>query len=103
LNQSMKSRLSWGGIKYSTDEFRGKMTVKNLDESGQVKDESFKLFASAYGIPSDWEGKTFNVEDKSFRIIGINPRRPKNPVNLTQINTGQTCKCSVNFLKAYMK
>lgn len=48
--------------------------------------------ASAYGLdPSDL-GSTFVQNGKTFRVDGLNPRRYKYPISVTEVKTGKKYK-----------
>jgi high-affinity nickel permease len=53
------------------------------DEEGDKK--SWDLNASRYGVLAEHFGKTILVTGKLFRLVGINPNRPKYP--FTAVNT----------------
>lgn len=55
----------------------------------------FEALAEAYGLsPTDF-GRLFSTGRESFRITGIDPRRPKYPVSAERIPDGQGFKFSI--------
>ncbi|MFC3530475.1 hypothetical protein ACFOMH_20115 [Paracoccus mangrovi] len=56
----------------------------------------FEALAEAYGLsPADF-GRLFSTGRESFRITGIDPRRPKYPVSAVRIPDGQGFKFTVD-------
>ncbi|MDD4308675.1 MAG: hypothetical protein PHU53_07725, partial [Thermoplasmata archaeon] len=58
LEKKYNVKVEFGDIKYSTNDFHGKVTVKNLSETGEEIDNSFKDYAGMFGLNPDWQGKT---------------------------------------------
>ena len=56
------------------------------------------LYATAYGLPENVIGMTFKSNTKIFKVMAINPNRPKNPIDLED-QDGQRFKCSIEHLK----
>lgn len=55
----------------------------------------FEALAEAFGLsPADF-GRQFSTGRESFRITGIDPRRPKYPVSAQRIPDGQGFKFSI--------
>lgn len=56
----------------------------------------FEALAEAFGLsPTDF-GRQFSTGRESFRITGIDPRRPKYPVSAVRIPDGQGFKFTVD-------
>lgn len=58
----------------------------------------FEVLAPQYGLkPSDF-GKEFEDRGERFRIIGLEPRRPKYPVNVERLSNRQKYKFSADSI-----
>lgn len=89
-------------IGYSSDDFSAKIEVKNKDSQGEIIDSTFATYASLFGLDPSWQGKSFiGGTGKTLKVIGLNTRRSKNPVEL-QGADGKTYKCSADYLKRFM-
>lgn len=65
------------------------------EETGQPQDKkavAFSTSAFLYGLDPDWLGKCFISNGKEFRIVGLNTRAPKYPVNCVRTSDGKTYK-----------
>ena len=52
----------------------------------------FEALAEAFGLsPTDY-GRQFSTDRESFRVAGIDPRRPKYPISAARIPDGQGFK-----------
>ena len=49
----------------------------------------FEAFAEAFGPSADDYGRQFSTGRETFRVIGIDPRRPKYPISAERIPDGQ--------------
>lgn len=56
----------------------------------------FEALAEAFGLSTTDFGRQFSTERESFRITGIDPRRPKYPVSAERISDGQGFKFTVD-------
>lgn len=52
----------------------------------------FEALAEAFGLSATDFGRQFNTGRETFRIVGIDPRRPKYPVSAERIPDGQGFK-----------
>jgi len=94
-------------IRFSQDEFNTKMSVKNINENGEkitdtMKEEVFELYAASMGIKGSFNF-VFVHKGETLQVVGINPRRPKNSMELISLTSGKKCKSSVEFVKQYFK
>lgn len=63
----------------------------------------FEVLAPHFGLdPSDY-GRTFTTDGTAFRIIAINPNRPKYPISAERIADGRSFKFSAENVVAYIK
>lgn len=66
------------------------------------KKEESQSVAGLFGLPSDIVGKVFKHKTITYTVTGINPKRPKNCVELMGDN-GKSYKATAEGLKAMMK
>ena len=52
----------------------------------------FEALAEAFGLSSTDYGRQFSADRESFRVVGIDPRRPKYPISAERIPDGQGFK-----------
>jgi hypothetical protein len=52
----------------------------------------FEALAEAFGLSSTDYGRQFSTDRESFRVVGIDPRRPKYPISAERIPDGQGFK-----------
>jgi hypothetical protein len=67
----------------------------------------FEALAEGFGLSPDDCGREFNTGRESFRITGIEPRRPKYPISAKRVSDGQDFKFTAEnvalLLQAAMK
>lgn len=63
----------------------------------------FEVLAPQFGLePSDY-GRTFKTRDEMFRIVAINPNRPKYPVSAERVSDGRGFKFPVDTVVLYLR
>lgn len=68
-----------------------------------LEKEMFKVFALQFGLePSDY-GRTFKSRDEMFRIVAINPNRPKYPISAERVADGRGFKFSADNVVLYLQ
>lgn len=72
--------------------------------STPVNDDAlWNRYASYFGLPLNLLGNTVKVKGVEYRVTGLNPRRPKFPVNCARVCDGHlfklTVKCVVDAFK----
>ena len=69
-----------------------KLDIEPLNANGQVdfrqttEGKNFVRYATSYGLEESWLGKTFKSNGKSFKIIGLNTRASKMPIQAVTSN-----------------
>jgi hypothetical protein len=87
-----------GGGSYDPEAGTFKPRVEFVSEdAGAVK---FLRYASLFGLePTDF-GKRITLKNRTFSITGINPRRPKFPIDIEEVSTGKVMKATESSVKA---
>jgi len=71
-----------GGLRYSGNEFNTKITAKTASETVSVSGVAISAVArraaSAYGLPDDIFDRDVVLQGTAFKIVDINPKKPKN-------------------------
>lgn len=63
----------------------------------------FEVLAPHFGLePSDY-GRTFRSKDELFRIVAINPNRPKYPVGAERVSDGRGFKFPADNVVMYLQ
>lgn len=97
--------ISVGNASYtdSTAVFKLNLAVKNPDGTVASRDrEDFIQYASLYGMKPEWLGCTFQSLGKAFKIIGLAPKRRKNPIICQEARTGKNFVFPAHSIVALM-
>jgi hypothetical protein len=63
----------------------------------------FEVLAPHFGLePSDY-GRTFRSKDELFRIVAINPNRPKYPISAERVSDGRGFKFPAENVAMYLQ
>lgn len=63
----------------------------------------FEVLAPHFGLePSDY-GRTFKSRDEMFRIVAINPNRPKYPISAERVSDGRGFKFPADNVVMYLQ
>lgn len=63
----------------------------------------FEVLAPHFGLePSDY-GRTFRSKDELFRIVAINPNRPKYPISAERVSDGRGFKFPAENVVMYLQ
>ena len=63
----------------------------------------FEVLAPHFGLaPSDY-GRTFRTRDELFRIVAINPNRPKYPISAERVSDGRGFKFPADNVVMYLQ
>lgn len=88
--------FSIGTIRFSDTDFRGTLKCVSAD-----KDAARKIFerdALRVGLKKTAYGKTFTHVARDYRVVGVNTRAKKYPVQVEDVATGGTYKMSADML-----
>lgn len=106
LEKKHAVKIALGNISFSSEQFSSKITVQNLDGGGSpsVKNGTWRLYAYLFNVNPEWEGRTFRTTNSAedLKIVGLNPRRPKNPVELIGVTSGKSFKCPIEYVKVFL-
>jgi hypothetical protein len=98
-------RITLGKIKYSEVSADGTIRIQVVNKDGEAlsqEAEYFKQFCGQYGFGPEDLGKTFYVNGKPFKLIGLMPGRPKYPFLATNKN-GRRFKFQVDTVANALK
>ena len=63
----------------------------------------FEVLAPHFGLePSDY-GRTFRSRDEVFRVMAINPNRPKYPISAERVSDGRSFKFPADNVRMYLQ
>lgn len=63
----------------------------------------FELLAEGFGLKPQDYGREFSNGNATFRIVGIEPRRPKYPINVERVSDGRGYKFTPENVAMYLK
>jgi len=95
-NYGFEARLKGGT--YSDVSFIPKVEFYSLE----AKKEEGSSLAGLFGLPSNIIGKSYTSKSITYTVTGINPKRPKNCIELMGDN-GKSYKCSAENIKMMLK
>lgn len=100
--------INLGNIRYTDKNFSAKITVDNFeDKSPSVSSENTsefdtlenKMLSVSFGFSENIIGKTFKRAGVEYTVVGLIPRRHKNPVAVT--SNGRRYKTGLDFIRPY--
>ena len=106
LESVYEIKIELGSISYNESSFKTRLTVTNIGNNGipESNAKDFPLYAKMLAVPLDWMNKEFMTRNgEKLRIIGLNPRRPKNAVELEGVNDGKKYRASVAYVNQFME
>ena len=62
----------------------------------------FEVMAESYGLTPEDFGRQFLADGELFRIVGINPRRPKYPINAERLPDRRSYKFTPENIAMYL-
>ncbi len=88
--------FSLGTIRFSDTDFRGTLKCVSTDTNAGRK--MFERDALRVGLKKTAYGKTFTHIGRDYRVVGVNTRAKKYPVNVEDVASGGTYKMAVEAL-----
>lgn len=90
--KDLKYKFTLGAGRFGTSaSFKLECVPEGADSTAE---QQFKRHCAAYGLKPTDLGKTFRSHGKTFKIVGLEPRRPKFPVIAEYLGTGTVYKFS---------
>jgi len=86
--------------------FEIKFRVGIPQENGEIYSADkamFEVLAPHFGLEPSDHGRTFRSNDELFRIVAINPNRPKYPVSAERISDGKGFKFPAENVVMYLR
>lgn len=96
LLEDMGLKLSVGNISYSGKDMTIKLNVAL--ESYDAGKEQFERSCYRYGLKPEHYGAEFTSNGKTFRLTGLNPRRPKYPISAVRVGDDKPFKFTKHVL-----
>ena len=73
------------------------------DDGISAGQRNFERYSELFNdIDPRWFGKIFTVNGIEYKIVGINSKARKHPLELERVNDGATMKCSADYAKRYL-
>jgi len=94
-------KIQVGNASYTESNIIYKVEVALVGKNGEVKSkeaESFKLFATAYGLKAEDFGKSFKSNGHTYKICGLKTKSGKYPV-LAEREDGRKFKFGADYIK----
>jgi len=63
----------------------------------------FGVMAESYGLSPGDLGRTFTMRGETFRITGLNPNRPKYPIDVERLPDRRTYKFPADIVAVHLK
>jgi hypothetical protein len=98
--------MECGNARFTDTSATFKLEINEVNKDGVVmtcQRKDFVSLSKLYGLNPKWLDKTFNMESKTFKIVGFNTRARKAPIELVEVKTGKKFKCSVEAVIAKMR
>lgn len=77
------------------------ITTKFGDKQQQAENdrELFKEYAVLCGVPADAYGQVYLLNGEQFRVVGLQPNKPKNCVKIERVRDGKPFQCPASSLR----
>lgn len=89
--------------RYDSNTFTMKVKLEKTvsGEEGVTQGErDFRRYAPTWGVDADAFGMTFAYGNEQYKLIGVNPSRPKNCFSLIRLRDNTHLICPSTFVKA---
>lgn len=101
LGEKLGVTFTVGSGSYDPDGSNGSLKLKlaEVREDGVSAEEiEFRKVCSLYELQPEDYGKELKIQNETFKLIGLNTRAPKKPVNIQRISDGATFKTGESVL-----
>ncbi|MDG1950087.1 MAG: hypothetical protein P8J32_04725 [bacterium] len=102
LGEKLGVTIKVGSGNYEPDGSAGvlKLELGEVREDGVSAEEiAFRKVCSLYGLKPEDYGKKLKIRTETFKLVGLNTRAPKKPVEIERIPDGAKFKTGENILK----
>jgi hypothetical protein len=104
LNHDVK--IESGPGKFSRDGWATvTLKISEVDDDGRVRSEeaeTFRHYATSYGLKPEDLGREFNTSCGTYRIIGLKPKNRKYPVIVEHLVSHSLRKFSAEIVRSYL-
>jgi hypothetical protein len=77
-----------------------KLELAEIREDGASAGEiAFRKVCSLYGLKPEHYGAKIEIRKETFKLVGLNTRAPKKPVEIERVSDGNRFKTTENVLK----
>ena len=95
----MGVNISCGSIKYSAVNFSMDLKVVKNDDKVDGNKALFEQYCKIYGFEQSDYNREFTSQGKRFKLVGFNPKSPKNCCSIYCITDGNTYKCPKDMVQ----
>lgn len=100
IEQKYGVEFSLGAIRFSDTDFRSTLRCKSADSDADRK--IFERNALRVGLKKTSFGKTFKYVGRDYRVVGVNTRAKKYPVQVEDVATGGRYKMGLDCLPSHL-
>lgn len=91
--------IECGKISYSSFDFTMQLKVTKNDGDIDGKKAVFEQECIYFGFKPEDYNREFMADRKKFKLIGFNPKSPKNNCNIYCVDDGKTYRCNNEIIK----
>jgi len=77
-----------------------------LDDDGNVIDKDKEVFerrAMSLDVPPEWYNAVCREGRTEYRVVGLNPSRPKNCVSIKRVHDGKGMICPPGWVRRHLR
>jgi hypothetical protein len=74
-------------------ELKLKAKIGGAEKVQEVAEKEYKMYARMLGLPEDGFGARFMIGGEMFKVVGVQPSKPKNCVKLLRLKDGKSFQC----------
>lgn len=91
-----------GSARFTSSSVTFKIEMSEVAEDGTVESPAvmaFRALAGVHGLSPDDLGREFDHNGRRFKVVGLNPKAKRYPVNCEQVGTGKAYKFSATTVR----
>ena len=88
-----------GSGSYETDGSAGHYKLEIVAKGANPAQSKFNRVCHLYNLKPEDFGKTLKISGREFKLVGLNTRAPKKPVEIECLKSGGQYKAAENVLK----